>query len=527
MGIYASEYTGAEHDVAVGRILGNKYQDSEDPGCHLIGTDSSNPQNLFEVILPGKYTIFFYEDIATGNVPITMPFAGNSPIFMQVTYDGENHHYQRITIGAGLYYRDLMSGNYDWIFVDMGVQQIDVIDNLTSTRVEAALSANMGRELKSIIDNLSIGNLNLLDNSGLLRGTQCWNMPAGVTRNTDTKLYNRPSIHMDGSVLTTDVEFLGVAHSPMVVIPNKEYTLSVWVKRDDSLTNDIKGFIQLAIYSKTGAISQSRREQFTLSTSAWTQIKITSYKCSSDSVRAEISFGIQGSSAKAYFCLPKLEEGTYATEWNPSYYDMWCEFDNANFINEILVDTDNLQEQDGLVYRSNSESFVNYPVATGGGGGFYSTYQDNYPTGQDGKIAPPNNIADRTELLWNVLDASGNRKQTYQSVKFYNGKRSIWQELFSPPMYYSVYPPEDFDTGWLDMTNEDDTITATLKYYDKRRGTWRPVTARSAGIWYFGETPPSDVTLMWIKTPDMIPSLYYQNSWVPLHAIWGKNISGT
>ena len=147
MGIYASEYTGAEHDVAVGRILGNKYQDSEDPGCHLIGTDSSNPQNLFEVILPGKYTIFFYEDIATGNVPITMPFAGNSPIFMQVTYDGENHHYQRITIGAGLYYRDLMSGNYDWIFVDMGVQQIDVIDNLTSRRTEAALSANMGRIL--------------------------------------------------------------------------------------------------------------------------------------------------------------------------------------------------------------------------------------------------------------------------------------------------------------------------------------------------------------------------------------------
>lgn len=527
MGIYASEYTGAEHDVAVGRILGNKYQDSEDPGCHLIGTDSSNPQNLFEVILPGKYTIFFYEDIATGNVPITMPFAGNSPIFMQVTYDGENHHYQRITIGAGLYYRDLMSGNYDWIFVDMGVQQIDVIDNLTSRRTEAALSANMGRELKSIIDNLSIGNLNLLDNSGLLRGTQRWNMPAGVTRNTDTKLYNRPSIHMDGSVLTTDVEFLGVAHSPMVVIPNKEYTLSVWVKRDDSLTNDIKGFIQLTIYSKTGAISQSRREQFTLSTSAWTQIKITSYKCSSDSARAEFSFGIQGSSAKAYFCLPKLEEGTYATEWNPSYYDMWCEFDNANFINEVLVDTDNLQEQDGLVYRSNSDSFVNYPVATGGGGGFYSTYQDNYPTGPDGQIAPPNNISDRTELLWNVLDASGNHKQTYQSVKFYNEKRSVWQWLFAPPMYYSVYPPEDFDTGWLDVANEDDTITATLKYYDKRRGTWRPVTARSSGIWYFGTNAPSDVTLMWIKTPDMIPHLYYQNSWVPLHAIWGKNISGT
>lgn len=533
MGIYASEYTGAEHDVAVGRILGNKYQDSEDPGCHLIGTDSSNPQNLFEVILPGKYTIFFYEDIATGNVPITMPFAGNSPIFMQVTYDGENHHYQRITIGAGLYYRDLMSGNYDWIFVDMGVQQIDVIDNLTSRRTEAALSANMGRELKSIIDNLSIGNLNLINNSGLLRGTQGWYMPAGVTRyngplgtQTQHGLYGRPTFKMDGSVLTTDVEYLGISSEPTYIVPNKDYTSSVWVRKDSIITNDIKVYLQIDYYAERGTSLGARRQEFMISSSVWSRIKFT-YEAPQTAITATISFGIQGSSAKAYFALPKLEEGTYATEWNPSYYDMWCEFDNANFINEVLVDTDNLQEQDGLVYRSNSDSFVNYPVATGGGGGFYSTYQDNYPTGPDGQIAPPNNISDRTELLWNVLDASGNHKQTYQSVKFYNGKRSIWQELFAPPMYYSVYPPEDFDTGWLDMTNEDDTITATLKYYDKRRGTWRPVTARSSGIWYFGTNAPSDVTLMWIKTPDMIPHLYYQNSWVPLHAIWGKNISGT
>ena len=129
-----------------------------------------------------------------------------------------------------------MSGNYDWIFVDMGVQQIDVIDNLTSRRTEAALSANMGRELKSIIDNLSIGNLNLLDNSGLLRGTQCWNMPAGVTRYNGPPgaqmqygLYGRPSFRMDGSVLTTDVEYLGIEHEGVnIIAPDKEYTLSVY-----------------------------------------------------------------------------------------------------------------------------------------------------------------------------------------------------------------------------------------------------------------------------------------------------------
>ena len=60
MGVYSSEYSGPEIDKAVGKILGNYYGESADPGCHLIGREEANPQNLYDVRLPGKYTIIFF-----------------------------------------------------------------------------------------------------------------------------------------------------------------------------------------------------------------------------------------------------------------------------------------------------------------------------------------------------------------------------------------------------------------------------------------------------------------------------------
>lgn len=510
MGIYGSEYTGAEHDLAIGKVLGNKYQEAEDPGCHLIGMDSSNPQNLFEVILPGKYTIFFYTDVATGNVPIEMPFIGNSPIFMQVTYDGENHHYQRITIGAGLWYRDLMSGNYNWTFVDMGVQAVEIIDNLTSTRIDAALSANMGRELKQIIDNLPIGNLNLIDNSGLLRGSSCWYIPeAGVMREIGIMLCGRPSFRIDGSVLSSDVEYLGVTstseHSS-VIIPLRPYTASVWVKKDAKVTDDINVFIQISFFDAEGTATGGKKEVVTLSDSGWNRVKVLTESGVNDKY-AKVMFGVTGNTSIAYFALSKLEEGNYATEWNPSYYDMWCEFDNANYINEEFVNAGDVKDHEGLVYDGDDKEYKNIPVAIGGGGGFITTY---------GKSDPP--ACD--EVLWN-----DNTGAYFGRLKFFNTQTDTWDRVFDPPMFRSNLEPVDLELGWLDTTNEDNTITATLKYYDTTRGIWRPVTARGSGIWYFGPTPPVDTTVMWIKTPDMIPNLYYNGDWTPLHAVWGKNIS--
>lgn len=512
MGIYGSEYTGAEIDKAVGKVLGSKYQEAEDPGCHLIGTDSVNPQNLFEVTIPGKYTIFFYYDMATGDVPINMPFAGNSPIFMQVTYDGEDHHYQRITIGAGLWYRDLNSGNYEWQFIDMGVQQIEIIDNLVSTRIDAALSANMGRELKSIIDNLSIGNLNLLDNSGLMRGSSCWKLSNGVTRETNINLLNRPVFKMDGSVLTTDVEsvaaFNEVAHYP-VVIPGKIYTASVWVY---ALT-DSKVFISMEYLSEQSDSVESidsKRFETDISSSdygKWIRIKVT-LESNLNAHFARVVIGVTGRSSVAYFALPKLEDGVYATEWNPSYYDMWCEFDNANFINEEFVNTTDIKDHEGLVYNGTEGEYRNIPVAIGGGGGFINT-SDLASGGYDAY----------TEMLWMQPNAL-----SYSQLKAYDESSKTWMRILNPPLIRNEASPVDTEVGWLDSTYEDNTITATLKYYDSSRKAWRPITARATGIWYFGETAPSDTSLMWIKTPDFVPYLYYTDSWTPLHAIWGKNI---
>ena len=143
MGIYGSEYTGAEHDLAIGRILGNKYGENEDPGCHLVGTTNENPQNLFELQRPGKYTIHFYYDMGPDNVPISIPFEGCSPIFMTVTVgrdifksdttDDVECLYQQVMIGGSLYWRDMLHNDYRWREVILENRDIEIIDNLTST----------------------------------------------------------------------------------------------------------------------------------------------------------------------------------------------------------------------------------------------------------------------------------------------------------------------------------------------------------------------------------------------------------
>ena len=60
----------------------------------------------------------------------------------------------------------------------------------------------------------------------------------------------------------------------------------------------------------------------------------------------------------------------------PSYYDMWAEFDNANYINEVPVsieyDKDGnclIDNQQTIVYDEDKGAFVNDYVAVGGGGG--------------------------------------------------------------------------------------------------------------------------------------------------------------
>ena len=335
MGAYQSLFTGHEIDLVVDRLLGNKYQENIDPGCYLIGETQDMPENLFQITLPGKYTIFFYYDIGPDNVEIEMPWqtlfktTSVSPIFLQVSYEG-NHHWQRLYIGAHLYYRDLDladgSKDYNWKHIDLGVQKVDVIDHLKSERADAALSANMGIHLKSIIDNLVIGNINLADNTGLVRGFDAWSTThaAYATRDTSKTLCGRPAFKMDASNLISLTESVVVAQSNAYcteAIYGMTYTASAFVS---NTTKDGSVFIQITFEDANHQrINGSKYEEIIQPNSeTWKRISVTVTNEYLNAKYVKIAFGVNRLTL-AHFALPKLEWGVYATQWMPSYYDMW------------------------------------------------------------------------------------------------------------------------------------------------------------------------------------------------------------
>ena len=501
---YNSLFTGPEVDKAVAKQLGSTHGESALPGCHMLGTVSANPQNLFEVIIPGKYTILFYYDMDNSNNAIEMPFEGESPIFLQVTYE-DDHHWQRITIGARLYYRDLASGDYHWSFIDMGVQAIDVIDNLTSTRGEAALSANMGRELKVLIDNLAIGNMNLADNTGLKRSMEGWNVTDKITRDMTVLYEGRPTFRIDGSSLDSPTKFLAttsLAAYDAIASMYSKYTASVWVK---PVSNDATVFVQISFVDASHTTAtDGRKYECTVPANKWTRISVTYQNLLAISAYVKIIFGVTNNGV-ANFASPKLENGAYATQWMPSYYDMWSEFDNANFINEIFVDATEPKDHQGLIYRGAESKYVNEYLAVGGGGGFVQSF------------APPEN----KEVLWYNLSDNGGKFYRYDNTK------NVWSKAI-PPFYIAQNnPPTDNERGWLDDNEEDDIHPSVLCYYDFKRDKWRPVGSAPGKCWVYQENPPIDPNLIWIQKPTMVAKVCIDNAWIPIHAIWGNNITNT
>lgn len=507
MANYKSEFTGAEHDLVVRKNLGPLYKEGADPGSILIGTISAAPVNLFEVVLPGKYTIVFYYDADFNEVPIEMPFQGNSPIFMEVTYINDRH-LQRIQIGATLCWRDLASGDYTWKVIDMGVEKTLIIDNLTSTNKEAALSANQGRVLKVMIDNLDIGNMNLCNNSALARGTEGWILPEGASRDTNVRFFDKATFDLDASALSSPVDNLTVgcySAYDASIIPAGVYTGSVWVKAD---TPNTIATIQISIFD--GAHSEipgaGKRYDVTLSPPAdgvWTKIAVVTANTYVEAAYVKIVFSVSNN-GHAHFALPKLELGTYGTQWMPSYYDMWSEFDNANFINEIFVDIENIQNQQSIVYNGELEKFVNEYVAVGGGGGFVQSK------------TPPSNH----QVLWfNLSEVSECGGKFYR----YNNETNKWEKAIPSTFLQQNTAPPDIDRAWIDMSNSDSIHPGLLMYYDLTMKQWRPVAAAPGKNWEFGETPPENKELMWIKLPQFTLHFWYDGAWTPIHAIWGKN----
>ena len=509
MGNYKSEYTGAEHDLVIGKGLGDKYLETTDPGCHLIGAETSIPQNLYDVKNPGKYTIRFYYDMDGENNVIYMPFAGNSPIFLQVSYEGD-HHWQRITIGAGLYYRDLNSRDYTWQFKDLGVQAIEVIDNLTSEDSKAALSANMGRHLKHIIDTQEIGNINLCNNSGLKRGTECWALGSinAVTRDTEITFNGYPTFKVDGSGLDNETAHASFGSSFPHHIPvefGMQYTASIWVK---SHSQNAKPWIEMDYRDKDNAwLEAVAKTEIVLDPiDEWTRMTLTFRVENRNATNVWFRVGTFNFGVVS-FALPKLEYGQYATQWMPSYYDMWCEFDNANFLNEIFVDIEDIKDHQGIIYNAEAKSFINEYIAIGGGGGFVQS-----------KTAPA-----CTEVLWyNLSDRTeGAAGKFYR----YDDNSEKWVKALPPAFCYSPSYPDDTELAWLDNREENETKPSVLNYYDPVRKTWRAIGAAPSVNWVFSEVPPERTDRMWVQLPQFILKLYYQDAWVPIHAIWGENIT--
>lgn len=172
MGAFSSQYTGNELDLVISKVLGDTYRGEGAPGCHLVGDKSETPMNLNDLAIPGKYTVYFFYN---GPADTEGDQLSVSPIFVHVYWSGQML-YQTIRLGPKLYWRDLISGDLTWKMIDMGVEATRVVDNLYTDKDideaagEVSLSANMGAELRKMVERRQIGNINLLDCTDVLQG---------------------------------------------------------------------------------------------------------------------------------------------------------------------------------------------------------------------------------------------------------------------------------------------------------------------------------------------------------------------
>lgn len=184
---YASLFTGDELDLAIAKAMGNKYRGITTPGCHLIGDTTDTVVDLDRLLIPGKYTIYFYENGPASFIykngtnmsedTVDSEDLSNSalfsirPIYLVMYTTGGDHLYQTIMVGARLYWRDMWSNenivgtHIPWRCSDLGVEASIITDHVeyTQTGSSESLSQRMGTALMDKIKRLEIGNANLLN----------------------------------------------------------------------------------------------------------------------------------------------------------------------------------------------------------------------------------------------------------------------------------------------------------------------------------------------------------------------------
>ena len=521
MSTYNSLFTGPEIDASVEGELGTVYGEYETPGCRLLGTEQANPTELRSVVIAGAYTIYFFYD---GPTQLT----GTSPIRMHVYYgvtpevDGNTEGLiQTILCGAVLYWRDLFGSDattrYDWNVIDLGVQQITVIDNLLSTNVSAALSANMGRFLLAFINGLSISGENMLINSGFTHPETPylgWSLSPTVTLTGDFLSFeSNPKIRLvkvDNSLSTSgDMGYIqtAVGYHPNLSSLPMEYTASVYIPSVIVVSDYVEVFIQIGFLdsTKTSYLGFEKKIlHLTAEMCATTLQKLTVTATSPIYTGGfiDVSYGVVGTGT-ATFGGAKLNLGHYATGWSPSYTDQYNEFINAIKIREIPIHLTDIADQQALVYTMATADFTNVDVAIGGGGGF---------------IASATEPLCKKVLWYNLSDLGG---------KFYRYDTTLstpaWVKCIKAP-FDRTTTPTDIERFQLDISTEDAIHPAGLKYWDPETLSWRLVGASPGKCYDVSLIAPSNNELLWVHSTTHLMRYYdtTNNKWELIHAAWGE-----
>lgn len=695
---YITKYTGPEVDKALRGSLGSIYGDELKPGTRLVGEFVENPIDLNELRTPGQYTAYFYlkgpKQLAkmNGNTPITISVFKNSnpdealttgeeqatslwQTIIALSYATEANPAAGIKAGSvivNFFYRDLnrddidsegsTTEGYGWMSSLMTSGSTTIINNLSSMNPNAALSANMGRYLKYLIDNDDDGVTNLLpcstpavtkyNTSDFF--ANYWNFvdsndseivpEYNISRDTfhntsgsfDPVEYYKNLATEDYVQLTADktktssVEYMAKLKpgSFVKILPtDKAFTVSV-LARAKRISTPITAWVQIQLYDKqsddasaalTAEIavnteetadgddmqdgthylaqkySPSVRTIRSISINAeagtqampWYRISATiegvdffysgriDKNATLDQVAryVGISFGFKFTNSiedgkvpddAVQFAHVKLERGKVATDSALSYAEMWHEFNNANYLNSVPISklvnptsSGNLKDGQGITYDTNSRSWVNKYLTTGGGGGFVAQAYppDMYLDNENTLIEyDSNNLADRRQLLWYVFGTGetgkceityieSNNTHTYECYEgafyFYDVGAKKWMPCESN-YHVGDVPPANKAKLWLDTgslrSNYDASYgpeePADLKYYDPNYNEWRVVGAEPKPAFIISDTEPTgaDADLMWITTKGVASVPYWKDvagqkvkTWLPIQAIWGHN----
>lgn len=521
---YKSQFTGAEADRAIAGVLGNDYDNDASPGCKQIGLTQDLRQDLNQVTIPGLYTVFFYY-----NGPEELETINPSPIRMRVYWEGIKEM-QWILYHTDVYFRDIQTTT-KWTKVQLAAKEIEIIDNLMSDKVTAALSANMGRYLKMYIDNRIIGGPNLLVNSAFNnpynphngwmwtdednKGSYVDLSNEGKINNQFKPIVNRAVIFSNDSAqpayLTTDP-----SHMPVAMGTGTVYTASVYIDSIEAQMKHItKGsyvdvILQISVLnsSNDGYIEQSNPTVMHVYESDLqagpVRIVNTFTRKVNTPGKLYVSIGII-TAGKIMIYSPKLEFGHYATAWTQNYADQYNEFINATRFHDINIESPAFRppiQQTGYRYDTKRKQFVLDELTVGGGGGFVV-----------GNTEPA-----ESQCLWfNTND--------YDGYLHYKHPTRGWIRIPIMSILRWSEPPSDTSKWWLDPSTEDDVVAASLKYYDHARKIWRlPVTAPTK-CYEIRDTPPENNGLIWIHSDTHIPRVYDSTSgeWIIIHAAWGEN----